>query len=111
MSKCNVCNKSEAFGVFSSSCGPISFAYCKDCGSKGAEPYGAVVAYLSGAVNKGEDLKPEKKLIQPGYYKVIDISLEIAGKTHEEFYADVDKAIEEENKYWDKLYEKERLEE
>jgi hypothetical protein len=105
--KCDVCNfDSKDNIVASSACGPISFCYCKQCGSSGAEPYGALVAYLSGVVNKGEDLEPEKSLIRPGYQQVIDISLELAKKTREEFYKDVDNILEKEREYWKNLEEK-----
>ena len=62
---CDVCHKNEAAGVYASSCGPISFGYCKECALKGVEPYGALVAYLSTAVNTSLDLEPERGLIRP----------------------------------------------
>jgi hypothetical protein len=100
MSSCEVCKKNPSVGVGASTCGAISFAYCKECLSLGAEPYGALVAYLSSAVNKGEDCKPEANSIHEGYQKIIDSSLSIAGKTREEFYADVDKCIAEMNEFY-----------
>lgn len=37
---CDVCNRSstDGGGVFSSSLGAVSFAYCRECLSRGAEP-------------------------------------------------------------------------
>lgn len=37
---CQVCAESEAEGVACSGLGPISFAYCRECLDKGAEPEG-----------------------------------------------------------------------
>jgi hypothetical protein len=103
MSSCDVCHKNPSVGVGASTCGAISFAYCKECLSLGAEPYGALVAYLSSAVNKGEDCKPEAEQIQKGYQGIIDGSLSVAGKTREEFYADVDKCITEMNEFYSQM--------
>lgn len=100
---CDVCSKDEVFGVCASRCGPVSFGYCEECLTKGREPYGVLVAYLSGAVSKGEDLKPEHGQLHQGYYTIIDASLELAGKTHEQFYADIDKAIEDEKAWYARL--------
>jgi hypothetical protein len=103
MNKCNVCNKNDSIGVYSSSCGPVSFAYCKQCARKGAEPYGALVAYISGAVKEGKDAARDAKQISEGYQQVIDISLDVAGKTREEFYVSIDDVIKKENEYWENL--------
>ena len=92
---CDVCRKNSSAGVYASSCGPISFAYCKECANTGAEPYGVLVAYLAASVGSSMDLHPEQKQIRPEYQLIIDASLKVAGKTREEFYADVDKAIQE----------------
>lgn len=100
---CDVCGKNESIGVYASSCGPISFAYCKKCALEGAEPYGAIVSYISGAVSKGEDASKEENKISPAYQDVIDISLLVANKTREEFYADINRALEEEKKYYDAM--------
>lgn len=97
--KCDVCG-GIAIGVAASTCGPVSFAYCRKCVGAGAEPYGALVAYLSMAVNRGEELRPEAALIHSGYYPIIDVSLKEAGKTREELYADVDAAIAEYIEYF-----------
>ncbi|MNW68981.1 hypothetical protein D3C74_478910 [compost metagenome] len=53
------------------------------------------MAYLAGAVDRGSDLDPEKDMIHPSYQKVIDISLEVAGKTRDQLYTDVDASIRE----------------
>lgn len=101
--KCDVCHQVKEVHVRSSSCGPISFAYCIECLQKGLEPYWAVVAYLSSAVSQGSDLEPDKDMIHPGYQRLIDDTLEVVGKTREEFYADVDKDIQKLNDYFDNL--------
>ncbi len=46
--KCDVCGK-EAQGVYASTYGSISHAYCVDCLENGLEPYDTMVAYISGA--------------------------------------------------------------
>jgi|GEM_PF-2255340 len=93
--RCDVCSQVKELHVRASSCGPISFAYCVECLQKGAEPYGALAAYLSQVVDKGSDLEPDKNMIHPGYQQLIDVTLEVVGKTREEFYAAVDKDIQD----------------
>lgn len=93
--KCDVCNVGNVKGVFASSCGPISFAYCQTCLDLGAEPYGAVVGYLACAVSDGEDVRPERGIINERYQKLIDVSLATAKKTREELYADITSSVKE----------------
>jgi hypothetical protein len=107
---CDVCHKNPSIGVYASSCGPISFAYCKECAVKGAEPYGALVAYLATAVDSSVDLKPEREWIRPEYQKIIDASLQVADKTRKEFYTDVDKAIQEMYEEMNKWYAEQEFE-
>jgi hypothetical protein len=91
---CDVCKKNEMQGVYSSSCGPISFAYCGECAVKGAEPYGALVAYISGAWTLSEwDDKKTQEYYRPN--QLVKVTLEVAGKTFEEFVIDVRAAIVE----------------
>lgn len=103
MNICEVCKKNESIGVFSSCCGPISARYCQDCINNGAEPYGYLVAYISMVVSKGEDAAIEKNKIRESYQKIIDTSLEIAGKTRQDFYKDIDSILEEERIFYEGL--------
>ena len=93
--KCDVCNQANVKGVFASSCGPISFAYCQTCLDLGAEPYGAVVGYLAGAVSDGEDVRPERGIINERFQGLIEASLATAKKTREELYADITQSVKE----------------
>ncbi len=47
--RCDVCGKQTNVAVCASSCGPISLAYCRSCLEAGLEPYGIMLAYISGA--------------------------------------------------------------
>lgn len=92
MHLCDVCKDAEMHGVFGSSCGPISFAYCYECASKGAEPYGALVAYISSAYGVQEWDNPSTQM----HYRdsqLVKATLEVAGKTFSEWVDDVRKSI------------------
>lgn len=78
MLTCNVCDKNEAVGVFASSCGAVSFAYCQDCLDAGREPYGALAAHLMGASGM-EDVAEWAK-------PIVRATLKAEGKTEEEFF-------------------------
>lgn len=91
MPNCDVCGD-QAIGVACSRLGPISFAYCRRCAEKCAEPYGMVVGMV--AVNGGK-----LDYFNQDFQYVVESSIKVAGKTMEQFMADVaiDKvAIEEE---------------
>lgn len=92
MHVCDVCNEYEVHGVFASSVGPISFGYCYECASKGAEPYGTLVAYISSAYGVAEWDNPATQL---HYHKsqLVYASLEVAKKSFADFVADVRSAI------------------
>ena len=75
--KCAVCGKEGEVFVACSTCGAISFAYCEDCLNIGAEPYGALVEYISCAGDSPED-------INDTYLKII-------------------RSIIDENEYWKEL--------
>lgn len=79
--KCDCCDAKGHVLVRASSCGAVSFAYCKKCISSGREPYGAVVASLYGIGSMDE----VAKWFQP----VIAIVLKAEGKTVEELFQDV----------------------
>lgn len=44
--KCEVCGTETQVAVVSSSLGPYSSAYCKECLNRGLEPYKSIIAYL-----------------------------------------------------------------
>lgn len=86
--KCNVCG-APAIGVCCGSCGPISFAYCKECLEFGAEPYWALVAYLGcGGITKPEDVRKE-------YQATIEATCKKADKTEDEFWKDCREGYEQ----------------
>lgn len=89
--KCQVCGAdSDNLTVASSMCGAISFAYCPDCLIAGAEPYDALVSYISLAGDKPED-------INVMYQEVIGWTLERLKIPEEKFWADVKKRSEDLN--------------
>lgn len=84
---CDVCKKREAVGIAASSCGPVSFAYCRSCLSVGAEPYGALVCYLAGA---GSDGPPQSlNEFAADYHWTIYATCLTATKTAEQFWSDL----------------------
>ncbi|HFF1838870.1 TPA: hypothetical protein ACGBET_003589 [Bacillus cereus] len=90
---CDVCNTSENIvGVFASSLAPMSFAYCKSCAESSAEPYGVLVATLSVSLFSSADYDSQ---VRDSLKAIVDASLHIAGKTKEQFFADLDVAIKE----------------
>lgn len=80
---CDVCRREPVIAVGASTCGPVSFAYCRSCLRAGAEPYGTVVAYFaSGRIFGRADLAES-------YHPVLDATLAVAGKSEEQFWNDV----------------------
>lgn len=79
---CEVCG-SPAAGVFSSSLGAISFAYCAACNAVGAEPYGLTVGYVATCCDDTPDAVAE------WLSDVVAATATRAGKTVTEFWADV----------------------
>ncbi|ELC54766.1 hypothetical protein [Escherichia coli] len=109
MHLCDVCGENEMHGVFGSSCGPISFAYCFECANKGAEPYGALVAYISSAYGVRDWDNPATQL----HYRnsrLVNATLEVAGKSFGEWVADVRKLIITSDEEMNEYYRKEQLE-
>ncbi|PFV35798.1 hypothetical protein [Bacillus thuringiensis] len=91
--KCDVCNASDNIvGVFASALAPMSFAYCKSCAESSAEPYGVLVATLSVSLFSSADYDSQ---VRDSLKTIVDASLNIAGKTKEQFFADLDVAIKE----------------
>jgi hypothetical protein len=79
---CEVC-RAPAAGVFSSSLGAISFAYCAACNSVGAEPYGLAVGYVATCCGD------TPAAVAEWVHGVIEATATRAGKTVEQFWADV----------------------
>ena len=94
MRKCDVCNKeSNDIKVCGSACGPVSFAYCPDCLACGAEPYGAMVSYLSCADVDEDNWSTE---LDNNYIQsVIEPTLRVANKSHQDLTNDLRKLNEE----------------
>jgi len=74
---CDVCMDRESAGVFASSCGPISFAYCERCSAAGYEPWMALIGGYG-------TLSPES--IHPEAAKHLNRNCKFHGKTVEEFW-------------------------
>lgn len=91
MNKCDVCGKEVETVVCCSSCGGVSFAYCRECLNAGREPYDALV---------GMGL-PYDCLSKPYRELILLPSLKFFGKTIEEFNADIEKFDEDFKKYCD----------
>ena len=87
--RCDVCGKPTDVAVCASSCGPISLAYCRSCLEAGLEPYGIMLAYISGAGYWPDD-------INPAYQELVRKNLAFHGKTEEEFAAGVERVIKAE---------------
>ena len=85
MSKCDVCGKETNTIVCSSTCGAISFAYCKECLSNGIEPYDALVGMGLYYADINSNYKKQ----------ILDPSLKFHNKTREQFDADVEAQDEE----------------
>ena len=89
---CDVCG-AAAIGVCCSSLGALSLAYCQACADVGAEPYDLTVGMASMIGDRIEDYAPH-------FHPILFATVVRAGKTAEEFWADVreemaaDKALE-----------------
>ena len=90
--KCDVCGKETYVVVCASSMGAISYSYCNDCLTKGLEPYGGMVAYISCAGSYPEDINRK-------YVEYIRRVLKELGRSEEEFIIDINKANEEFNQW------------
>ncbi|WAT23524.1 hypothetical protein O0R52_22340 (plasmid) [Bacillus halotolerans] len=84
---CSVCSENMD-GVFYSPIAFISLPYCHECyGSR--EPYWLLTAYFATLADTIADLRPETSRLPVGAQRLISNSLEVAGKTREQFYEDV----------------------
>lgn len=108
MHLCDVCEENEMHGVFPSSCGPISFAYCYECATKGAEPYGALLAYVSTAygVEHWDNPATQEHFRNS---QLVAATLEVAGKTFEEWVSDVRELIIKMDTEMNEMHRKEEL--
>lgn len=89
MSKCDVCGKETETMVCCSSCGAVSFAYCRECLNAGREPYDALVGM--GLYYADINKTYREQILMP--------SLQFYGKTVEQFDADVEKDDEDYRKW------------
>lgn len=86
---CDVCGKQTDVVVCSSSCGPISLAYCRSCLESKLEPYGIMLSYIAGVGHWPDD-------VNPVHQELVRRNLAFHGKTEEEFAADVERTIKAE---------------
>ena len=98
MSKCDVCGKETETMVCSSSCGGVSFAYCRECLNASREPYSALVGM--GLYYADINRTYKEQILLP--------SLKFHGKTIEEFNADVEKLDEDYAEWVKEQQEKEK---
>lgn len=87
--RCDVCGREGDVFVACSACGAESFAYCVDCLRSGAEPWDALVPYISIA-----GVYPDN--INENYRDIVRATCERLGRTEEELAADVKREIEDE---------------
>lgn len=90
---CEVCRKNESIGVASSGLVAMSNAFCRDCLIKGAEPYGNIVSTLY-IIGRSWEENVDEYLS-----KIIEVTLEITGKTMEQLREDVNEALKAEEEY------------
>jgi len=86
MSDCEICGKEPSIGVACSVLGAFSMAMGKNCLEKKAENYGLLVGTIADC--GGLDHLAE------WVWDIIPPSLEVAGKTEEEFKKDIEEEIE-----------------
>lgn len=98
---CEVCEKNKAIGVASSWLGAFSSAYCRECAESGAEPYWAILATGSmGRLGSFADFVP-------AFQDTVMATLQVTGRTLDDYWRDLEKSIEEEQEFWDKQLEAE----
>ena len=100
---CDVCGSDENTMVRASAAGPISLVYCGECVRTNREPYGILVAYLSGI---GSNISSRDD-IADWIYPVIQDTLGFYDKTEEELFADVNAAYGKYTEYLKVQAEKE----
>jgi len=90
---CSVCRKKVMAGIFASPITSVSLPYCHECfGIR--EPYWLLISFFASLVDTVEDLRPETSYLLPGAQRLISNSLEVAGKTRDQFYKDVLKEVQ-----------------
>lgn len=85
--ECDVCGQETDVAVAASSCGPVSFSYCRRCLEGRLEPYGALVSYIAGAGYWPDD-------VNPVFRELVRRNLAFHGKTEEEFAAAVAQEVQ-----------------
>jgi hypothetical protein len=91
---CDVCKENPGIGVASSGLGAFSCVWCRRCAEEGAEPYWAILATATmGELGTFKDFAP-------WFQDTVLATLKILDKTLDEFWLDVEKAIEEEQQFW-----------
>lgn len=80
--ECDVCGEATDVIVCGSTMGAVSFAYCKKCYEYGAEPYWAMVSYISCAGQFPDD-------INETYQKIVRGNLTYLGRSEKQFIYDV----------------------
>ena len=75
---CAVCGKHGEVFTAASACGAITLAYCSDCLSSGAEPWGALAEYISLAGIYPDDINEQ-------YREIVRDTCARLGKTEQEF--------------------------
>lgn len=83
--KCEVCGQT-AIGVYCSTTGAISFAYCRECVENLREPWSALVANCS-TLERGH--------VADWFKPVIKATLEFYGKTEDELWEEAESAWKE----------------
>jgi hypothetical protein len=88
---CDVC-AAPAVGVAGSMLGPCSYAYCATCAMYRCEPYDMTVSVVASAIG-ARDLRD----LAEWFHRVLFATLLRAGKTAEQFWAEVqaERAAEE----------------
>lgn len=96
--KCNTCGADGLCTVCSSLFGASSYAYCQDCFELSKEPYYAIVSYIASAGRWPED-------INIGYQREVRRQLKLHNKPEEDFAADIEKSIAEEQAFFSKQHD------
>lgn len=98
--KCEICGK-EACGVASSSMGPISHAYCRECLQLGREVYGTMVGGLYGCLPHDNPTGAGlKAAVHEGLHETIEATLTFYTKTWDDLAADIRSLEEDYDRYF-----------
>lgn len=92
--RCDVCGREGHVFVACSACGAETHTYCLECLHSGAEPWSALVSYISIAGFYPDD-------INENYRDIVRATCARLGRTEEEFAADVKQEIENEPDFFE----------